>query len=145
MSSDGRLVITVSTRSATSAGERAASAKFAEERRPVDEAMKSVQSRQSRLAAVFEDYEKFGLHEAPTTPTRETYRDDPVGSLYDRLGRSEPSLKLLEELFIPKALKGRRELWLFVVVFLMLIYPLAMISDWVTGSIVAAVAASRFA
>ena len=124
------------------AGERAAAARFAEERRPVDEAMKSVRSRQSRLALVFDAYRKFGLHDPPTTPTRETYRDDPVAALYDRLGRSEPSLKLLEELFIPRAMKGRRDLWIFVVVFGLLIYPIAtMMGDWGMGSVVALVAA----
>jgi energy-coupling factor transporter ATP-binding protein EcfA2 len=124
------------------AGERAASAKFAEERRPIDEARKAVQSRRARLAAVFADYKKFGLEEAPLTPTRDAYRfDDPVASLYDRVGKADPSLRLLEELLIPRALKARRWLWLFVVVFGLLVYPAAMLTDWVTGAAIAAVAA----
>ncbi len=123
------------------AGERAAAVKFAEERRPIDEAMKSVRSRQNRLATVFDAYAKFGLHDPPTTPTRETYRDDAVATLYDRIGRGDAALKLLEELFIPRALKGRRDIWIFVVLFGLLIYPMAMMTDWVMGAGIAAVAA----
>ncbi len=122
--------------------ERSGLAKFAEERRPIDDARKAIQSRRQRLAVVFEHYKKFGLDEAPLTATRDSHRqDDPIAALYDRIGRADPPLKLLEELLIPRALKGRRWLWLFVVAFLVLAYPAFLMGGAVTGIAIAAVAA----
>ena len=117
------------TSSAFDAGEKEAAAKFIEERRPVDEVSKLIASMHARLAAVFADYQKFGLTEAPRTPTRETYKfEDPVGTIYERLTKADPDLTLLEGLFIPRAMKGQRYLWLFVVVFVLLIYPMWVLS-----------------
>jgi DNA segregation ATPase FtsK/SpoIIIE, S-DNA-T family len=114
--------------SAFELGDRKAVSKFAEARRPIDDANRLRESFQTRLAVVFNDYRKFGLADPPTKPTRESYDklDDPVDQLYDRLAKAEKPLVLLESLWIPKAMKGYRFVWIFVVLFLLLIYPLVL-------------------
>ncbi len=125
------------------AGEKEGAARFVEEKRPVDEVLKLVATMHARLATIFAAYQKFGLTEAPRTPTRETYKfDDPVGTIYERLTKADPDLTLLEGLFIPKAMKGNRSIWLFVVVFLLLIYPAYLVTDSVPFGALAALVAS---
>ncbi len=119
-------------------GEKAAAAKFVEERRPIDDASRLTATMYERLALIFADYQKFGLVEAPKTATRETYKfDDPAGTIVERLARGEPALKLVEGLFIPRALKGKRSIWIFVVVFLILAYPFWAIVGGPIGLVVA--------
>jgi S-DNA-T family DNA segregation ATPase FtsK/SpoIIIE len=123
------------------ARERAVSSEYAAALKPVDDAAAITQSMRRRLAVLFDDYKSFGLKEGPATPTRESFRtDDPLGLLLDRLTRVEPNLKLLEGLIIPKAMKGTRWVWVFVVPFLLLVIPLMSILDATTGAAVAAVA-----
>ncbi len=124
------------------AGERAAAVKFAEDRRPIDEVSKLIGSMHERLGVVFANYSKFGLAEAGRTPTRETTKhEDPVGTIYDRLTKSEPSLTLVEALWIPKSMLGYRYLWFIVILFLILVYPMVLILGGTTGAAVAAVVA----
>jgi len=131
------------TSAAFDAGEKEAAARFVEERRPIDEVSRVTASMHARLAAVFADYQKFGLAEAPRTPTRETYTkiEDASGTVFERLAKVEPSLKLVEGLFIPKAMKGNRWVWIFVVAFLLLVYPMWVLTGGPIGIGVAAVAA----
>ena len=42
--------------------------------------------------------------------------DDPLDELFNRLSRMEAPLKLLEGLFIPKLMKGAREVWVHILV-----------------------------
>src|SRR5262249_34678822 len=106
--------------SAFEAGEREAVVRHGEAVRPIDKAAKVLEGMQARLDAVHQDYKKFGLAEPPTTPTRERFEpDDPSGELLDRLARAEPDLALLEALYLPRMLKGRREIWVYIVVALM--------------------------
>ncbi|HEV3121379.1 MAG TPA: cell division protein FtsK, partial [Isosphaeraceae bacterium] len=112
------------------AGERDSASKYAEALRPIGEATKIIESMTARTGAIFADYQKFGLEPAPTTATRETYRvEDTTGLLFDRLHKIEPDLALLEGLFIPKAVKGYRWLWIFLILFLVLIYPSVILTD----------------
>jgi hypothetical protein len=112
--------------------ERAAVNEHAEANKPVNEALRHLDSMRARLSAVYQDYKKFGLAEPSVTPTRETYRtDDLAGLLFDRLAKAEKPLALLEGLVIPKAMKGTRWLWVFVVPFLILVIPL--VSAWGPG------------
>ncbi len=124
--------------------ERAAVNKHAERIAPINNSLKIVESMRDRLAAVFADYAKFGLDEPPTTPTRETYKtDDLTGLLIDRLAKLEPSLKLLEELFIPKSLKGRRFLWIFIVIAVLVVVPSLLLfgADYpILGALIVAIA-----
>lgn len=120
------------------AAEKAAVTKYAQALDPVNKATNVIEAMRARLGAVFAEYQKFGLHDAPTTPTRETYKtDDLTGMLFDRLSKVEPSLKLLEELWIPRSMKGRRYLWLFSVCFVVLAIPLYLMLE-VTGLVAAA-------
>ncbi|HEV3167369.1 MAG TPA: FtsK/SpoIIIE domain-containing protein [Isosphaeraceae bacterium] len=131
--------------SAFDTGERAAHATFAEARRPIDEASSIIESMRARLDAIFADYQRFGLKEASTTPTRETYRfTDLVGALFDRLAKAEPDLALLEGLWIPKAMKGNRYVWIIVVLFLLLVYPFVLSLGPIAGPAVAVVVAIGF-
>ena len=125
------------------AGERDAARKLAEERKPIDDAARLTQSFRARLDALAVDYRKFGLADPPTAPTRETYDKlaDPVDALFDRLTKIEKPLKLLEGLIIPKALKGYRFLWLFVIVFLLFVYPAVQVLDGASGTATAAAVA----
>jgi S-DNA-T family DNA segregation ATPase FtsK/SpoIIIE len=123
-------------------GEREAASRSAKARRPVDDATKLIESFRSRLAAIFDSYKKCGIDEPPTTPIRETYKfDDPVDALFDRLAKVEGPLKFLEQLIVPKAMKGSRPIWLFGVAFLLAIGPLVWLLDWPAGAASAVVAA----
>jgi DNA segregation ATPase FtsK/SpoIIIE, S-DNA-T family len=113
-------------------------------RKPIDDAFKLIEARKDRLAALFEDYRHFGLPEAPTapTPTRGSAKtEDPLGKVFDRLQKLEPNLAMLEGLAIPKAMKGRRFIWLFVILFLLLVIPLCVWLDPLIGLAVALVVA----
>ncbi len=127
------------------AGERDAKAKHAEALRPIDEASRLTAAQRRRLTAVFHDYEKFGLKEPAAKPTfkRESSRaETSVVQIVDRLSKVEPSLKLLEQLFIPRAMKGQRWIWLFPVLFGLLIIPMIKLQGAATGAAVAAVLAA---
>src|SRR5262249_27456499 len=98
-------------------GERKAAASFAEARRPIDDANKLRESFAPRLDAVSANYRKFGLNDPPKTHTRESYERfaDPVEELILRLSKVDKPLTLLEALFIPRAMKGTRWIWIVVV------------------------------
>ena len=108
-------------------GEKQNSTQFATARKPIDDATQLIRSRQDRLATLFEDYRGFGLPEAPNLPTTsrgDRKAEDPLGKVFDRIQKLEPNLKLLEGLFIPKAMKGRGWLWIFVVLPILLVGPM---------------------
>ncbi|GAC1474813.1 MAG: FtsK/SpoIIIE domain-containing protein [Isosphaeraceae bacterium] len=123
------------------AGEREAALTFARSIRPVEDSRKILEAMRQRLNVLFEAYRKFGLEEpaesaaSVSLPSR---NDVPVEKLYDILARAEPPLVLLEGLIIPKALKGYRFLWIFVLVFLLLCGPLLWISQGEAVSVVGA-------
>jgi S-DNA-T family DNA segregation ATPase FtsK/SpoIIIE len=109
------------------AGERQAAVQYTSARQPIDDATRLIESRRARLAALFEDYKHFGLPEGPTapTPTRGSPRaEDPLAKVFDRLQKLEPNLVLLEGLVIPKSMKGKRYVWIFVILALALVVPL---------------------
>ena len=109
------------------AGEKNASAQYAAARKPVDDASKLIDSRKARLAALFEDYKHFGLPEPPTlaTVSRGAHKtEDPLGKVFDRIQKLEPNLAMLEGLVIPKAMKGKGFIWIFVVLPLLLLLPM---------------------
>ena len=70
-----------------------------------------------RLATLAAEYGKFKLVPDLPAPSRESYSKftDPVDELFNRLGRMEPPIKILEGLIIPKTMKGAREAWVFIV------------------------------
>jgi S-DNA-T family DNA segregation ATPase FtsK/SpoIIIE len=107
-------------------GEKAAAAHYSTARKPIDDAFRLIESRKGRLAGLFENYRHFGLPEAPTATTtargaRKT--EDPLDKVFDRLQKLEPNLAMLEGLVIPKAMKGKRFVWIFVILLLVLIVP----------------------
>ncbi len=125
------------------AGERAAAAKYSAARKPVDDASRLVESRKARLVVLFDAYRHFGLVEPPNvpTPTRGQKVDDPLEKVFDRLNKLEPNLALLEGLVIPKSMKGRRFVWIFVLLFLLLVFPLIWLQGPAVGLPVALVIA----
>ncbi len=126
------------------AGENAAAMTFAKARKPIDDAGRITQAYESRLAALFEAYEKFGLKPPPDKPTRETYRfDDPVEGLFDRLEKVERPLKLVEGLVIPKTMKGPA-FWPFIFIFALLLGPMIWLQEFLIGTALALVGALIF-
>ncbi|WP_422928783.1 FtsK/SpoIIIE domain-containing protein [Singulisphaera sp. PoT] len=118
-------------------GERNAKTKHAEAMKPIEEVTKLLLSQRARLDAVHADYQKFGLKEPSTKPTvkRESARPgDPIAELFERFSRDAAPLKLVEELFIPRALKGNRWIWLFVVLFGIVIVPLIQMQGFAAGA-----------
>ena len=106
------------------AAERESALKFAEERKPVDDADNVIASMRQRVDTLYDDYGKLGLGDPPTSPSRETYKsDDPHDQLFDRLAKLEKPLALLEGLVIPKLMKGARWVWLVVVFFPLFAVP----------------------
>ena len=83
----------------------------------MSDAVKVADGFRDRLANLAAEYGKFKLAADLPAPSRESYSKftDPVDELFDRLGRMEPAIKILEGLIIPKTMKGAREAWVFVV------------------------------
>jgi DNA segregation ATPase FtsK/SpoIIIE, S-DNA-T family len=108
-------------------GEKHAASAYATARKPIDDATKLIESRKTRLLEMYEDYKHFGLPEAPTLPThtRGSHKtEDPLEKVFDRLQKLEPNLALLEGLVIPKSMKGKRYLWIFFFLTLLITFPL---------------------
>ena len=103
--------------------QRKAAKEHAEKTRPIDDSARMANAYRERLAFLAADYRKFKLNPEAPAPTRESYDryTDPSDELFTRLARMEPPLKLLEGLIIPKAMKGGREAWVFVLVILPLV------------------------
>ena len=91
--------------------------------KPIDDCAGMADAYRQRLAVLAADYRKFKLNPEAPAPTRESYDrySDPSDELFTRLARMEPPLKLLESLIIPKAMKGGREAWVFILVILPLV------------------------
>ncbi len=124
------------------AGERAANGEAYAARRPIEEARKLIERIRGRLAALHADYRHFGLPDPSDEPSRGAYRpDDPVDRIFDRLHKLEPDLAYLEKLAIPKAMKGRRNLWIYITLAVLLGGPLVWLQGVAVGLPAALVAA----
>ena len=76
-----------------------------------------------RLRAIAASAPRTGAEAEPAAapaPTRESYDrySDLSDELFTRLARMDPPLKLVEGLVIPKAMKGGREAWVYILVIL---------------------------
>ena len=126
-------------------GLRKAAKEHAEKTKPIDDSARLADGYRTRLAVLAADYRKFKLDPEPREPARETYDrySDPSDELFTRLARMETPLKLLEGLIIPKAMKGAREAWVFILVIVPLV-GLAILLDLgeygIGGALVAGVA-----
>ena len=119
------------------AGEREAAGEFAKAKRPIDDASRITEAYKARLDALFQAYQKFGLAEPSTKPSRESYDkfENPVDILLDRLTKVDKPLNLLEGLIFPKLMKGPGQVWLFIVMFALLIAPFVWLLDWAYGAL----------
>ena len=104
-------------------GQKKAAKDNAAKTKPIDDSAAMADAYRQRLAVLAADYRKFKLNPEAPPPTRESYDrySDPSDELFTRLARMEPPLKLVESLIIPKAMKGGREAWVFVLVILPLV------------------------
>ncbi len=104
-------------------GLKKAAKEHADQIRPIDDSARLADNYRQRLAFLAAENRKFGLNPAAPAPTRESYDrySDLSDELFTRLSRMDPSLKLLEGLIIPKAMKGAREAWVFILVILPLV------------------------
>ena len=123
-------------------GQRKAAKENAEASKLIDDTARIGDGFRQRLAAVAAGYRKMGLVTDPPKPTRENYakHDDPVDVLFARLSQMGPSVKLLEELLIPRSMKGARESWVFIVAILGLVVLSALAGGGAAGMIGAVVA-----
>ena len=99
------------------AGNRKAATEHTRALQPLSDAVKVSDGFRDRLANLAAEYGKFKLAADLPAPSRESYSKftNPVDELFDRLGRMEPTIKILEGLIIPKTMKGAREAWVFIV------------------------------
>ncbi len=99
------------------AGNRKAATEQTQALQPLSSALEVSDGFRARLATVAAEYGKFKLVPDLPGPARESYSKftEPVDELFKRLGRMEPTIKILEGLIIPKTLKGAREAWVFIV------------------------------
>jgi S-DNA-T family DNA segregation ATPase FtsK/SpoIIIE len=121
-------------------GEKHAGTAYSTARKPIDDATKLIESRKARMLELFQDYRHFGLPEPPTLPThiRGSHKtEEPLEKVFDRLQKLEPNLALLEGLVIPKSMKGKRYLWIFVILALLLTVPLLVLLGPAVGAPVA--------
>ena len=99
------------------AGNRKAATEHTQALQPLSDALEVSDGFRARLATVAAEYGKFKLVPDLPGPVRESYSKftDPVDELFKRLGRMEPTIRILEGLIIPKTMKGAREAWVFIV------------------------------
>ena len=99
------------------AGNRKAATEHTQALQPLSDALEVSDGFRARLAAVAAEYGKFKLVPDLPGPVRESYSKftDPVDELFKRLGRMEPTIRILEGLIIPRTMKGAREAWVFIV------------------------------
>ncbi len=90
--------------------------------KPIVNLIRMADALRDRLATIATDYAKLGLNAEAPIPSEENYSkfEDPVEELFTRLSRMEAPLKLLEGLIIPKSLKGKREIWIYLFVILVI-------------------------
>ncbi|MEO6809603.1 MAG: hypothetical protein ABI353_10880, partial [Isosphaeraceae bacterium] len=121
-------------------GEKENAAGFAETSGRIDEAAKILNELQGRLDLLLLEFHKFGLDDVPATPgSPPTKLDDPIGKLFDRLIQTEPDLIFFEQLAIPRSMKGRGDVGIFLLIFGALVFPMGLTLGWTTGLIVDAV------
>src|SRR5271166_1399493 len=99
------------------AGNHKAATEHTQALQPLSSALEVSDGFRARLATVAAEYAKFKLVPDLPAPSRESYSKftEPVDELFKRLGRMEPTIKILEALIIPKTMKGAREAWVFIV------------------------------
>jgi len=99
------------------AGNRKAATEHTQALQPLSDAVKVSDCFRDRLATLAAEYGKFKLAPDLPAPSRESYSKftEPVDELFNRLGRMEPAIKILEGLIVPKTMKGAREAWVFIV------------------------------
>ncbi len=90
----------------------------AEKLKPLDEDAAHADALRQRLAVVAADYQKLQINPELPPPAPESYERhaEPGDELFSRLSRMETPLRLLERLIIPKIMKGKREVWIYLVV-----------------------------
>jgi len=101
-------------------GQKQAAKEHAAKTKPINDSAQLADSIRERLAFLVAGYQKFGLNPEAPSPSPESFDklDDPGDELFTRLTRMETPLRLLEGLIIPKAVKGRRDAWIFIVLIL---------------------------
>ncbi|HMF35776.1 MAG TPA: FtsK/SpoIIIE domain-containing protein, partial [Isosphaeraceae bacterium] len=99
------------------AGNRKAATEHTQALQPLSDAVQVSDCFRDRLATLAAEHGKFKLAPDLPAPSRESYSKftEPVDELFDRLGRMEPAIKILEGLIVPKTMKGAREAWVFIV------------------------------
>ena len=86
--------------------------------KPLSDAVEVADGFRDRLATLAAEYAQVQAQSRAARPrlaSRTRNSTDPVDELFNRLGRMEPPLKILEGLIIPKTMKGAREAWVFIV------------------------------
>ena len=93
--------------------QKKAARKNAENTKPIEDSAGLADSIRNRLAVLAASYTKFGLDPDPPAAVSESYEkfSDPGDELFTRLARMDQPLRRLEELIIPKSMKGGREAW----------------------------------
>ena len=88
----------------------------AEKSKPIEDSAGLADSSRNRLAVLAAEYKKFKLNPEPPSAVSESYEkfDDPGDELFTRLARMDQPLRRLEDLIIPKSMKGGREAWVFI-------------------------------
>ncbi len=88
----------------------------AEKSKPIEDSAGMADSIRNRLAVLAADYKKFKLDPDPPAAVSETFEkfSDPGDELFTRLARMDQPLHRLEDLWIPKSMKGGREAWVFI-------------------------------
>jgi DNA segregation ATPase FtsK/SpoIIIE, S-DNA-T family len=113
----------------------------AEKSKPIEDCASLADSIRNRLAVLAADYTKFKLDPDPPTAVSESYEkfSDPGDELFTRLARMDQPLRRLEELWIPKSMKGGREAWVFILLMSLFMGVGMLIEGGVTGLGVGAV------
>lgn len=121
-------------------GEKQSGANFAAETDRIARAGTILGELRARLDLLMHEFRKFGLDDVPAaTASLPAKLDDPIGNLFDRLIQTEPDLIFFEQLAIPRSMKGRGDVGIFLLIFGVLVFPLGLTLGWTTGLIVDAV------
>lgn len=122
-------------------GERAVTEKATDDKRRLNEANGLLGTLQRVLVELYANSRKMGLSEAARTPQANDYTklDDPIAHLFDRIHELDIQLDYARKLFVPKLLKGANEVWIYLLVAGILLYPMIQALGITSGLIAAVV------
>jgi DNA segregation ATPase FtsK/SpoIIIE, S-DNA-T family len=108
------------------AGEKGARDRLKAARKRIDDAAQTHKALRDAFDALIAAYRKYGVKPVEVTPQEASPADDPLQELDDRIAGADARLAELEALRVPRTLKGSGVGGLFLLIAIVLAYPMVL-------------------